>query len=109
MCGRAIETQEHTIRSRGPSRTCIGTIKTECVGGGIFEFTELGIFGACGDADLAFAGSGDASVGLDVSRHGDLVYFILFIGSKALPTFKFRSASSMKFGRVAGGFSKVQQ
>lgn len=70
MCGRAIETQKHTVRGRCPSGTCVGTIKTNCVGGDIFEFAKLGIFGGGGDADLAFAGCGDVSVGLDVARHG---------------------------------------
>lgn len=69
MGGGAIEADEYSVGCGCPCWTSVGAIETDCVGGKVFEFAELGIFGGGGDADLAAAGGCDGSVGLDVARH----------------------------------------
>lgn len=67
MCRRAVETEEDTVGSGCPSRTCVGTIEAYGVGGDVFEFTKLSVFEGGGDGDLVFPRGGDGAVGFDVA------------------------------------------
>ena len=96
MHGRAIETEEDSVSSRGPGWTGIGTVEAYCIlfkwskgcvlaGPGarqkifthdreathswkIFKFAKLRIFVSGGDADSSASCGCDGAVGFNVSR-----------------------------------------
>mmetsp|Transcript_25050 Transcript_25050/g.54169 ORF Transcript_25050/g.54169 Transcript_25050/m.54169 type:complete len:98 (+) Transcript_25050:561-854(+) len=69
MRGGAIEAEEDAVSDGSPCRADIRTVKADCVGRNVFEFSKLGVFGGGGDADFALPGGSDGPVGLDVSGH----------------------------------------
>ena len=69
MGGTAVQAEEDTVGSGGPGGAGVGAVEANGIGGDVFEFTKLGIFGSSGDAGLAFASGGDGAVGFDVARH----------------------------------------